>query len=305
MKQRRATLIASLASATLVVATVVVVRYLHADVKVQGGIVYGKGGDTNLKLDMARPQHEDGPRPAVIFIHGGGWATGHRWVHRRHIKSAAERGYVAVSISYRLMQFDRKKREATTAAPTFPAQVHDAKVAVRWLRANADKYNVDPNRIGAVGFSAGGHLALMLGLTDDSANLEGDGGHSDQSSRVQAVVNFFGPTEMAQCYSESKLDWLFRLFLDGTPDQVPDRYKASSPVTYVSPDDPPVLTIQGDRDVIVPVSQAHLLDAKLKEVGARHTLIVLKGQPHGFRGKHQEKAFQAAFAFLDKHLKGQ
>ncbi len=145
----------------------------------------------------------------------------------------------------------------------------------------------------------------MLGLTDHSANLEGNGGHSDQSSRVQAVVNFFGPTEMAECYSESRLDWLFRLLLDGTPDEVPDRYKASSPVTYASQDDPPVLTIQGDLDVIVPVSQADLLDAKLKEVGASHTLMILKGQPHGIRGKYQEEAFQATFAFLDKHLKGQ
>jgi acetyl esterase/lipase len=304
MKQRRNRLFAILASVTLVIATVVVARYLHADVKVQGGIVYGKGGDTNLKLDLARPQHEDGPRPAVIFIHGGGWAAGHRWAHRRHIKSAAERGYVAVSISYRLMKFDHKKKETTTATPTFPAQVHDAKAAVRWLRANAAKFNVDPNRIGVVGFSAGGHLALMLGLTDHSANLEGQGGHSDQSSRVQAVVNFFGPTAMAECYSESRLRWLFRLFLDGKPDEVPNRYKASSPVTYATQDDPPVLTIQGDRDVIVPVSQAHLLDATMKEAGASHTLMILKGQPHGYRGKYQAKAFEATFAFLDEHLTG-
>jgi acetyl esterase/lipase len=200
------------------------------------------------------------------------------------------------------MQFDHAKRKTTTAAPTFPAQLHDAKAAVRWLRANADRYHVDPDRIGVVGFSAGGHLALLLGLTDPSAELEGDGGPTDPSSRVQAVVNFFGPTEMTECYRKSNLSWLFRLFLDGTPEEVPDRYRAASPLTYASRDDPPVLTIHGDKDLIVPVNQARVLDKKMNEVGASHTLMILAGQPHGFRGKYQDEAFEAMFAFLDKHL---
>ena len=107
-----------------------------AEVSVEEGITYGKGGDTELKLDMARPEG-DGPFPAIVFIHGGGWYQGSRQGYRGAIEDAAKRGYVAITISYRLMQFDESKKETTTATPIFPAQIHDAKAAVRWLRANA------------------------------------------------------------------------------------------------------------------------------------------------------------------------
>ncbi len=273
-----------------------------ADVKVQRGIAYGTGGDTVLKLDLAEPTQREGLRPAVIFIHGGGWLLGSRGAHSADIRQAAERGFVAVSISYRLMNIDRTTRPPS-ADPVFPAQVHDAKAAVRWLRANAAQYQVDPERIGVVGFSAGGHLALMLGLTDPSAGLEGDGGNADQSSRVQAVVNFFGPTEMISCYRNSALSWLFPLILRGTPEQVAETYRAASPVTYASRHDPPVLTIQGDKDNVVPVQQARLLDQKMREARASHTLIILAGQPHGIQGKYQQSAFESAYDFLDQYLK--
>jgi acetyl esterase/lipase len=103
---------------------------------------------------------------------------------------------VAATISYRLMQFDQARKETTTATPIFPAQIHDAKAAIRWVRAHAKQYQVDPDRIGVTGASAGGHLSLLVGLTDPSSGLEGDSGNPDQSSRVQAVVNVFGPTDM-------------------------------------------------------------------------------------------------------------
>ena len=126
--------------------------------------------------------------PAIVFIHGGGWYQGSRQGYRGQIMEAARRGYVAATISYRLMKFDEEKNETTTAAPNFPAQIHDAKAAIRWQRANANNYHVDPDRIGVTGGSAGGHLSLLVGLTDARSNLEGDGGNPDQSSRVQAVV---------------------------------------------------------------------------------------------------------------------
>ena len=281
--------------------------HLTADVSVQNGIVYGQGGDTSLKLNLAQPVGNqpvgnEGLRPALIFIHGGGWVLGNRNVHNKEIRQAAERGYVAISISYRLMKIDRTK-EPQTAAPNFPAQVHDAKAAVRWLRANAAKYQVDPDRIGVVGFSTGAHLALMLGLTDPSEGMEGEGGHADQSSRVQAVVNFFGPTEMVSCFRGSVLSWLFPLFLGGTPEKAAKQYTAASPVTYVSRNDPPVLTIHGDKDTVVPTSQARLLDQKMKTAGASHTLIILSGQPHGIEGKYRDSAFESAYSFLDQHLR--
>ncbi len=243
---------------------------------------------TELKLDLARPEGA-GPFPAIVFIHGGGWYLGDRQGYRDEIEEAARRGYVAVTISYRLMQFDEAEKETTTASPIFPAQIHDAKAAVRWLRANASKYHIDPNRIGVTGRSAGGHLSLLVGLTDPQSKLEGDSGNPGQSSRVQAVVNVFGPTDMTGCFRTSSVAWIFRLFMGGTPDEVADTYKAASPVTYVSEDDPPVLTLQGDQDKLVPLAQATTLDEKMKSVGASHTLTVFKGQGHGFRGEYRPR----------------
>lgn len=277
-------------------------RTSSAEVSIEENITYGNANDTDLKLDLARPEGE-GPFPAIVFIHGGGWAKGNRQVYHSQIQEAAKKGYVALTITYRLMVYDEAKKETTTAAPIFPAQIYDAKAAIRWLRANAAKYKVDPDRIGVTGASAGGHLSLLVGLTDPSAKLEGESGNPNQSSRVQAVVNVFGPTEMASCQKKSSVAFLFRLFLGGTPEEVPDRYAAASPVTYVSKDDPPVLTLHGDRDQLVPVEQAKLLDERMKSAGAEHQLIVLEGQGHGFPGASGEKAAKATWEFFDKHLK--
>jgi len=274
----------------------------HKVLPVEENVVYGKAAGTELTLDLARPEGE-GPFPAIVFIHGGGWYMGTRKGYRDSIEEAARRGYVAVTISYRLMKFEIAKKDTTTAEPIFPAQVHDAKAAVRWLRANAEKYKIDENRIGATGQSAGGHLSLMLGLTDPESKLEGDSGSPGESSRVQAVVNVFGPTEMTECFEKSSVAWIFRLFLGGTPDQATDRYKAASPLEYATSDDPPVLTLQGDLDLLVPVSQATRLDEKIKQAGGRHTLVIYKGQRHGFAGEYRQREHAAMWAFFDEHLK--
>ena len=268
----------------------------------EDSITYGKAGNTELKLDLARPQG-DGSFPAIVFIHGGGWAGGDRQGYRGQIQEAARRGYVAVTIDYRLMKFDQAKKETTTATPIFPAQIHDAKAAIRWVRANAQKYHVNSDRIGVTGGSAGGHLSLLVGLASPTANLEGDSGNPGQSSRVQAVVNTFGPTEMVGCYEKSSVAWIFRLFLGGAPSEAPERYKAASPVTYVSKDAPPVLTLHGDKDALVPVEQAKMLDEKMKAVGASHALMVFRGQGHGFQAEADKKAWNATWEFFDRHLK--
>jgi acetyl esterase/lipase len=261
-------------------------------------ITYGKGGDVELKLDLARPASGKGPFPALIFMSGSGW--GYWSVGRRQCCSAlikaAEKGYVAVTVDYRLTSV----KENDKTKYLFPAQVYDVKCAVRWLRANAKKYKIDPNRIGAVGWSSGGHLALMLGLTDPSHGLEGECGNSIFSSGVQAVVNLAGPTELISLYHEKSNPISIVEFLGGTPEEVPDQYKIASPLTYVSKDDPPVLTIQGDRDASVPPKQAELLDAKMKEAGASHMLIIKKGVGHiNFWYDN------AVWDFFDKHLKGE
>lgn len=273
-----------------------------AEIVIEENITYGKAGDTELKLDLARPQG-NGPFPAIVFIHGGGWSGGNRQAYRGQIQEAARPDYVAATISYRLMKYDEAKKETTTADPIFPAPIHDAKAAIRWVRANAEKYSVDPDRIGGTGASAGGHLSLLVGLTDPASGLEGDSGNCDQSSRVQAVVNVFGPTDMAFCFEKSSVAWIFRLFMGGTPAEAGQRYNAASPITYVSQDDPPVLTLHGDQDALVPVEQARVLDEKMKAAGASHTLMVFEGQGHGFGGEDAKQAADATWEFFDRHLK--
>jgi acetyl esterase/lipase len=264
------------------------------------GITYGKGGDVELKLDLARPSSGKGPFPALIFMSVSSrhwWSVGRRQYSSALIK-AAERGYVAVTVDCRLISVEENDK----IKYLFPAQVYDVKCAVRWLRANAKKYKIDSNRIGAVGFGLGGHLALMLGLTDPSHGLEGECGNSKFSSGVQAVVSLAGPTELISWYHESSvpnIPIVLVEFLGGTPEEVPDQYKIASPLTYVSKDDPPVLTIHGDRDLAVPPKQAELLDAKMKEAGASHMLIIKKGVGHV--NFWYDKAL---WDFFDKHLKG-
>lgn len=267
---------------------------------IEPNITYGKAGDEELKLDLARPQFPTELLPAIVYIHGGGWQFGGRNEFKKEIEEAARRGYVAVTVTYRLSDPD------STGKPKhpFPAQIEDVKCAVRWLRANAEKYHVDPNRIGATGDSAGGHLSLLIGVTGSVPELEGNGGNPGVSSRVQAVVNYFGPTDLAKLYVTSKhAAGLVKTMMDGTPEQHAESYRQASPVTYVSKDSPPTLSIQGTADDVVPPDQAVEFDAAMKKAGAPHTLIMLPGEKHGFRSAAAKKAFDAKFKFFDEHLK--
>src|SRR5262249_17815267 len=159
---------------------------LEPEIRVERDIGYGKGDRVELKLNLAIPKG-NGSVPAVVCIHGGGWYQGPRQDMDFMTEVLARRGYVAATVSYRLVPNAR-----------FPAQIEDCKAAVRWLRANAAKYHINPDRIGAIGPSAGGHLACLLGVTDKKDNLEGSGGNPDKSSRVQAVVSFFGRTNFSK-----------------------------------------------------------------------------------------------------------
>src|SRR4051794_10569699 len=142
-----------------------------ADVQFTRDVVYGKGGGEDLKLNIARPKNPAAKKlPCIVFIHGGGWQMGDRAAHDWATWDAAHRGYVSATIGYRLAPKHK-----------FPAQVNDVKCAIRFLRAHADEYGLDPDRIGACGFSAGGHLVMMLGVTSKEDGLEGDGGWADQS----------------------------------------------------------------------------------------------------------------------------
>ncbi|MDF1663504.1 MAG: alpha/beta hydrolase [Planctomycetota bacterium] len=254
-------------------------------------IVYGKGGDQELLLDLARPKTGKGPFPAIIAIHGGSWRRGNKASFRPFIKTAAKKGYVAITVSYR---FAPKYK--------FPAQIEDVKCAVRWLRANAKKYNINPDKIGSFGASAGGHLALLLGLMDKSDGLEGKGGHGDHSSKVQAVVNFFGPTDYQGEINEYGKRILSD-FLGGTKEENPKAYKVAAPVTYVSKNDAPVQTHHGTADRIVPYDQALRLQKALKKSGVVNELHTVKDGRHGWRGKELTQSIESTFKWFDRYLK--
>lgn len=270
------------------------------EIRVTPNITYATVGETKLQLDLAAPAEGEGPFPALVFIHGGGWVGGNRHSYRTKIEEAAAKGYVAITISYRLTQPDPK---TTKPAAPHPAQIHDCKAAVRWLRTHAADHHVDPNRIGVIGASAGGHLSLLIGLSDADDGLEETTAKSDVSTRVQAVVNIFGPTDLPVIYkSTPAVKGMLNALCDGTLDAVPEHYKQASPVTYITSDDPPILTLHGDADQLVPVEQAKILDSKLKEAGVPHEMIILAGQGHGFGGDAAVEAEKAIWDFFAKHL---
>lgn len=274
-------------------------------VRLEENVVYGKAGDVELKLDIARPASGEGPFPAVVWLHGGGWQAGKKSDNRAAIRALAEQGYVAATVEYRF-------------APKFPfpAQIEDAKCAVRYLRANARALHIDKERIGACGESAGGQLALLLGLTEAKDGLEGAGGYADQSSRVQAVVSFVSVTDFRKLrkvppeveeavrgyYGGKRLDQVMTEFL-GTLDPNAPVMKRVSPISYVSANDPPILTFYGDKDPFVAVEQGEILDKALKKAGVETEMVVVKGGGHGWSGKDKERTDQLALTFLNKHLK--
>lgn len=256
-------------------------------------LVFGKGGGEDLQLNLALPSKGNGPYPAIVCVHGGGWKAGNRNDLNLLIGLLAERGFVAATVSYRLAPKYR-----------FPAQIEDCKAAVRWLRANAKQYNLNPDRIGAVGFSAGGHLVSLLGAADKNDGLEGSGGSPDQSSRVQAVVNFFGPTDFINKTWTEKIEKDYFIgFLGDTYDNARDLYQKASPLHYVTKDDPPFLFFHGDKDTLVDIHHSKIMDGKLRETGVVSQLVIMKGQAHGWMGEPLLKSLDQTAKFFEEKLK--
>jgi acetyl esterase/lipase len=206
----------------------------------------------------------------------------------------ARRGYVAATVSYRLVPNAR-----------FPAQIEDCKAAVRWLRANAAKYHMNPDRIGAIGPSAGGHLACLLGVTDKKGGLEGSGGNPDHSSRVQAVVSFFGRTDFTRKTWTNQLEEeVFVPLIGASFEDKPGLYKRISPIAYVSRTSPPFLFVHGAKDKLVPPRDSTDMAKKLQTAGVSAKAVIVEGVGHGWwEGEKQTKSIEQALAFFDKHLK--
>lgn len=242
----------------------------------QYGVEYGTGGGRPLHLDALAPEVSEGKRrPAVVYVHGGGWANGDRGSNPNRL--LAEAGFFTVSVSYRF-----------SGEATFPAQIHDVKAAIRWVRANADHYGVDPARVGIWGHSAGAHLAALAAVTAGVPELEGEGGNPDHDSSVQAAVPIAPPVDfLIDWYAVQKIALsediagLSAALLGGLPATNQDLARLASPLWQVKPSAPPHLIIHGEDDDVVPVSQARAYAASLRHMGQRNAdLIEIPGVGH-------------------------
>lgn len=260
---------------------------------------YGPHGERNL-LDLYLPANASGkPLPLLIWIHGGGWAAGSKEGGGPALQFLTQ-GYAVASINYRL---------SGTAA--HPAQINDCKAAVRFLRANASKYGIDPDRFGCWGSSAGGHLVAMLGATGDVKDLEGDGRNLEISSRVQAVCDFYGPTDLANMGAQSASDSRLNHDAPDSPEsrmlgkpikENRDLADRASPMHYITSDDAPILIIHGDKDPVVPVAQSETYHKALLAAGVKSTLVVVPGAGHG-QGIGTPENMEKIREFFDKYLK--
>lgn len=269
-------------------------------VKTVRDLVYARVGDKDLLLDLYLPQQATSPSPLIVWIHGGAWRLGSK--DDAPAAREAKRGYAVASISYRLSQ------EAI-----FPAQIHDCKAAVRWLRANAGKHNLDPEHVGAWGASAGGHLAALLGTAGNVPELEGEEGNPEHSSRVQAVCDFFGPTDFLRMndvpgiMDHDAADSPESQLVGGPIQENEAKVARANPITYIDQDTPPFLIMHGDRDMTVLLNQSELLYQALDKAGLDVTFHVVGGTGHDFENATTEQRAdidRVVDAFFDRHLRG-
>ncbi len=260
-------------------------------------IVYATVNGSALHAQISYPKNPAGALPAMMHIHGGGWINGS---YKFDTLTMARHGYFAISIEYRL----------DDVAP-WPAQIEDCKLAVRWLRANAARYHVDPNRIGVFGESAGGHLVACLATMAGQTQYD-VGDYPGVSSAVQAVGDFFGPVDFTRpdIYSPSAIEMTEQLLGVSYADD-PAAWKSASPVFFVKAGDPPVLIVQGASDQLVPPGQSIEFDAALAKAGVEHKLILVKNADHSFKPNPPGSTIDpslaqimaALYAFFDAHLK--
>ena len=241
-------------------------------VSIKEGIVIGEGGGRSLKADIFLPPLEEKNRPAVLFIHGGGWIEGDRSQLRGYGILLARLGFVCMCNSYRLSN-----------ESIWPAQVQDVNCAIRYLRANATDLGLDPDRIGVSGNSAGGHLSLMAAATNYDQIFEGEGGSNEVSSEIKAVCAIYPPTTIRQLEMLNPLENAF-LMLMGKEAKKEDFDKAS-PLNYVTEDYPPCMLIHGSADSVVRLKESTKFYAKLIEFNRPASLHIFSEEEHAFDGE--------------------
>lgn len=270
-------------------------------------VLYAETAEGKLKLDLVVPKGA-GPHPCVICFHGGAWRAGNRKDLTKAslfgtpekkdekefnlLEMLVKQGYAACSVSYRLAPKSR-----------FPAQIEDAKTAVRFLRKNAADYKLDPDRFAALGFSAGGHLASLLGVTDSTAGFDGKL-YPETASRVQTVIDYFGPTDMTLYAETPSLVEGFLVPLFGQSVRTDSQLLAkASPIEYVTKQSPPTLIVHGNLDFVVPIIHSERFYKKLTEAGVKTEFLVMKGKSHGWAGSEGEPSSKVLVKFLDDNLK--
>ena len=244
-------------------------------VQAAADLIYATYGARRLHLDLYLPKSGAGPFPAVVYIHAGGWRIGNKLAFRRQAVHMATRGFVGACIEYRLL-----------GEAKYPAAVHDAKAAVRWLRAHAAQYRINPNKVGAAGGSSGGHLAAMLGTTHRVKELEGGGGNPGFSSRVQVVAAFNPALDLVELGKKGirtggQFNPVFQ-FLGVRYEAQPQLYAEASPITHVARDSAPFLLLHGTDDEAVPYQQSVEMLNRLKQARVRADLFTAQGAAHGF-----------------------
>ncbi|MBZ0286411.1 MAG: alpha/beta hydrolase [Anaerolineae bacterium] len=260
-------------------------------------IEYGRTGGRALFATLYRPAQTPA-LPAVVWIHGGAWQSGDRYQDEELCQQIARYGFACLSIDYRL-----------SGEAIFPAAIRDCKCAVRYLRANAASLGIIPEQIGAWGASAGAHLAVLLGTSAGVPELEGDGGWAGYSSAVQAVCDWFGPTDFLRMsdfpsvIDHDAADAPESLFVGGKIQEYPERVQKANPITYISASTPPVMIVHGKQDQIVPFNQSELLVAALVAQGIEAEFIPLENAGHGGAGFEPDgTVFERCVAFMKRHL---
>jgi len=266
-------------------------------------VKYGEAGGQPLLIDTFRPAEQKGKLPVVVYVHGGGWTGGNKRDFRDGARGLAKAGYVTFSVGYRLV-----RTNDVNNSTRWPAQIDDVQRAIRWIRSKADEYQLDTNKIGAVGASAGGHLVNLLGTIETRDNS--DKALAKHSSKVQCVINIFGPTDLTLDFTKlvaagPMVQGLVDNLIAKPKSTHMATYKEASPLFHVTAKSAPFLHFHGTVDPLVPLDQSQRFHDALKKAGVESTLVIFEGEGHGFKKpENVQKFIMDSVNFLNKHLKG-